>query len=64
MSRAVEKWPSWVRPLALRKVVDRIPSARAIAVICAPNLGSDPASPSPMTVAASLADFTAAARIR
>ena len=64
MSRAVDRCPSWVRPWAFLKVVLFIPSARAVRVMRAVKAASLPLIASPMAVAASLADFTAAARIR
>ena len=64
MSCAVESCPSSVRPCAFLKVVRVIPRARAVSVMRRAKAASDPAMASPMAVAASFADFTAAARIR
>ena len=64
MSRAVERWPCAVRPLAFLKVVFFIPSALAVRVMRRAKSASFPAMASPMAVAASLADLIAAARIR
>ena len=64
MSRAVDRWPSSVSPLAFLKVVRVMPSALAVRFIRRAKAASEPSIASPMAVAASLADFTAAARIR
>ena len=64
MSRAVDKWPLAVRPLAFWKVDADIPMALAVRFIRCANFSSDPLIASPMAVAASLADLIAAARIR
>ena len=64
MSRAVERCPFSVRPLALRKVVRVIPIALAVRFIRAAKRSTEPSIASASAVAASLADFTAAARIR
>ena len=64
MSRAVDRCPSRVRPLALRNVVRVIPMARAYWFIRAAKASSEPATASPSAVAASFADLIAAARIR
>ena len=64
MSCALDIWPSRVRPLAFLKVELLIPSALAVRFIRLANPASDPPMASPMAVAQSLADFTAAARIR
>ena len=64
MSRAVLRWPDWVRPWALRKLDCVIPSARAVRFMRAAKASSEPDTASPSAVAASLADFTAAARMR
>ena len=64
MSRAVDMWPSRVRPLAFLKVVRVMPIARAYWFMRAAKRSSEPATASPSAVAASLADLIAAARIR
>ena len=64
MSRAVDKWPDCVSPCALRKVVLDMPIAAAVWFIRVAKASSDPEIAIPMAVAASLADRTAAARIR
>ena len=64
MSRAVERWPLSVRPWAFLKVVRVIPISRAVRFIRRANRASEPSIASASAVAASLADFTAAARIR
>ena len=64
MSRAVERCPSSVRPWALRNVVLLMPMACAMRFMRRAKAASLPDTASPSAVAASLADFTAAARIR
>ncbi len=64
MSWADDRCPSAVRPWAFLKVVLVIPSDRAVRVMRRAKAASLPLIASPMAVAASLADFTAAARIR
>ena len=64
MSRAVDRCPAAVRPLAFLKLELFIPSDFAVRFIRLANLSSDPDSASPMAEAASLADLIAAARIR
>ena len=64
MSRAVDKCPLSVRPWAFLNVVRVMPSDLAVRVMRRAKAASDPEIASPMAVAASLADFTAAARIR
>ena len=61
MSRAVVCCIESGRPDALRKVVSRIPSCRALAVIMAANRSSVPPRCSPMAVATSLADLVMSA---
>jgi hypothetical protein len=64
MSRAVDMWPSSVRPWALRKVVRVMPSARAVRFMRRAKAASEPEIASAIAVAASLADRIAAARMR
>ncbi len=64
MSRAVLRCPASVRPLAFRNVLRVMPSAWAVRFIRRAKAASEPSIASPMAVAASFADFTAAARIR
>ena len=64
ISLAVDKWPDSVSPWAFLKVVRDMPSALAVRFIRRPNAASDPLMASPIAVAASLADLTAAARIK
>ena len=64
MSRAVDRCPDWVSPCAFLNVVLFMPSALAVRFMRAAKAASLPEIASPMAVAASLADFTAAARIR
>ena len=64
ISRAVDRWPASVSPCMFLKVVRVIPSCLAMRFMRRAKLASDPLMASPMAVEASLADFTAAARIR
>ena len=64
MSRAVDICPLAVRPCAFLNVVRVIPSALAVRFMRRAKAASEPEIASPMAVAASLADFTAAARIK
>jgi hypothetical protein len=64
MSRAVDRCPSAVRPLAFLKVVLCIPSCRAVRVIRLAKATWSPLIWSPRAEAASFADLMAAARIR
>ena len=64
MSRAVERWPASVRPLAFLKVVRVMPRALAVRFMRRAKAASEPEIASAIAVAASLADLTAAARIR
>ena len=63
MSRAVVIWPGSGRPEALRKVVERMPIWRALAVIIAAKLSSVPPRYSAIATATSLADLVTTARI-
>ena len=64
MSRAVERCPFSVRPCAFLNVVRFIPSSLAVRFMRRAKAASDPSIASPNAVAASFADFTAAARIK
>ena len=64
MSRAVDTWPDWVRPWAFLKFVLFMPSALAVRFMRSANRLSLPSTASAIAVAASLADLTAAARIK
>ncbi len=64
MSRAVVFCDRLGRPEALRNVVARMPSWRALTVIAAANFPSLPLNPSAITTAASFADLMAMALIR
>ena len=64
MSRAVDRWPLSVSPWAFLKVVRVMPIALAVRFMRRAKLASEPSIASPRAVAASLADFTAAARMR
>ena len=64
MSWAVDMWPDSVRPWAFLKVVLVMPSALAVRFMRRAKFASEPSIASPMAVAASLADLTAAARIK
>ena len=63
MSRAVVIWPESGRPDALRKVVERMPIWRALAVIMAAKLSSLPPRYSAIAAATSFADLVTTARI-
>ena len=64
MSRAVDRWPSWVSPFGFLKVDRDMPSALAVRVIRCANASCEPEIASAMAMAASLADLIAAPRIR
>ena len=64
ISWAVDRCPFCVRPCAFLNVVRVIPSRFAVRVMRLAKASSEPDIASPSAVAASLADFTAAARIR
>ena len=64
MSCAVDRWPLAGRPLEFLKVEWVMPSRLPMLVIRAPHFSGEPAIASPIAAAASLADLTAAARIR
>lgn len=64
MSRAVDRCPLSVRPWAFLKLVRVMPSALAVRFMRRAKAASEPSIASPMAVAASFADFTAAARTR
>ena len=64
MSRALDRWPSAVRPWGLENRVRVMPMAAAVRFIRREKLGTEPSMASAIAVAASLADRRAAARIR
>ena len=64
MSRAVDICPRSVRPCAFLKVVRVMPKALAVRFMRRAKAASEPEIASPIAVAASLADFTAEARMR
>ena len=58
MSRAEVCWPSAKKPFGLTKWLSRMPSRRASRFIMAAKVSTLPPTPSAMTIAMSLADFT------